>query len=72
MSYILPVILEDYTRVRLNALKCSRKQATILMVKEAIDQWLDREEQKEQLKAALSSAANHDGTKRIINTAQCI
>jgi len=56
MSYVMPVKLEDSTRFRLKSLGDARKRSMTWMVKEAIDEYVEREEKKEKLKEELSSA----------------
>jgi len=58
MSYVMPVKLEAPARDRLKALANARKQTITGMVKEAIDEYVDREEKKEKLKEELLSAWN--------------
>jgi len=56
MAYVMPVKLEEPTRYRLKTLGDTRKRTITWMVKEAIDEYIDREEKKERLKEELMSA----------------
>jgi len=63
MSYVTPVKLEDPARYRLKAL-CDARQRTVgWMIKEAINEYIDREERKEQFKQeAISTWRNYQLT----------
>jgi len=59
MSYVMPVTLEAPARDRLKALANARKQEITGMVKEAIDEYIDREERKEQFKQEALTTWQH-------------
>jgi len=63
MAYVMPVKLEEPTRYRLKALGEARKRAINWMIKEAISEYVDREERKEQFKQeAISTWRNYQLT----------
>jgi len=63
MAYVTPVKLEEPTRNRLKALGEARERTIGWMVKRAINEYLDREERKEQFKQeALSTWRNYQLT----------
>jgi len=59
MSYVMPVKLEAPARDRLKALANARKQTITGMVKEAIVEYIGREERKEQFKQEALSTWQH-------------
>jgi len=63
MAYVTPVTIDEPVRYRLKALGDIRKRAMNWMIKEAIAEYVDREERKEQYKQeALSTWRNYQLT----------
>jgi len=50
MSYVTPVTIDEPVRSRLKELGSTRKRTINWMIREAISEYVDREERKEQFK----------------------